>query len=188
MFSLCACVCTGEIMISFIALTAHINPQTGTILSLWGRWNEHCLLWGKISTRHQTDLNYFRPLAQISNQDLHFHSNVSSKWQKHGKSVFFFKKPSAQFANSSAQGMMGNETGSREERVPMRQITLGRQTVSNGITWLWQTCQLECELHVSYENEEERLRTSRPKGVCALKKIPICSRQGHNDPEQQKFC
>lgn len=78
------------------------------------------------------------------------------------------KKTSAQFANSSAQGMMGNETGSREERVPMRQITLGRQTVSNGITWLWQTCQLECELHVSYENE--RLRTNRPKGVCALKK------------------
>lgn len=27
MFSLRACVCTGEIMISFIALTAHINPK-----------------------------------------------------------------------------------------------------------------------------------------------------------------
>lgn len=88
--------------------------------------------------------------------------------------AIFKKKTSAQLANSSAQGMMGNETGSREERVPMRQITLGWHTVSNGITWLLQTCQLECELHVSYENEEEWLCASRPKGVCALKEITIC--------------
>lgn len=95
----------------------------------------------------------------------------------------FKKKTSAQFANSSAQGMMGNETGSREERVPMRQITLGRQTVSNGITWLLQTCQLECELHVSYENEEVVHKQAK-RSLCTKKKITIRSRQGHKNPAE----
>lgn len=87
----------------------------------------------------------------------------SSKYQKQIK-VFIGKKngkaikktTTKQHSNASTHGLIGNEAGSQEERVPTQQMMLRQKTVSNRIMRLLQTCQLECELHVWYENEEER--------------------------------
>lgn len=86
-------------------------------------------------------------------------------------------KPTKQRANASTHGLTGNETGSQEESVPTRQMMLRWKTVSNRIERLLQTCQLECELHVWYENQEEKFSQA---GRLHAKDFTTCSLQGHS--------
>lgn len=85
-------------------------------------------------------------------------------------------KPTKQRANASTHGLTGNETGSQEESVPTRQMMLRWKTVSNRIVRLLQTCQLECELHVWYENQEKFSQAGR----LHAKDFTTCSLQGHS--------
>lgn len=62
---------------------------------------------------------------------------------------------SGQPVSALAHNMVGNELGSRQERVQTQQTMPRWGTAVNGISGGLQMCQLECELHVRYANEEE---------------------------------
>ena len=62
----------------------------------------------------------------------------------------------AQSASGSTHNAVGNELASRRERVPTQQTMLRPGTAGNGISGGLQMCQLECEHHVRYANEDEK--------------------------------
>lgn len=62
---------------------------------------------------------------------------------------------SEQPGSASTHNVVGNELGSRQERVQTQQTMPRWGTAGNGISGGLQMCQLECELHVRYANEEE---------------------------------
>lgn len=64
---------------------------------------------------------------------------------------------SKQPVSASAHNMVGIELASRQERVPTQQTMPRPGTAGNGISGGLQMCQLECERHVRYANEEENL-------------------------------
>lgn len=64
---------------------------------------------------------------------------------------------SKQPVSASTHNTAGNELASRQERVPTQQTMPRRGTAGNGISGGLQMCQLECERHVRYVNEEENL-------------------------------
>lgn len=64
---------------------------------------------------------------------------------------------SKQPVSASKHNTVGNELASQQERVPTQQTMLRPGTAGNGISGGLQMCQLECERHVRYANEEENL-------------------------------
>lgn len=64
---------------------------------------------------------------------------------------------SKQPVSASAHNTVGDELSSQQERVQTQQTMARPGTVGNGISGGLQMCQLECERHVRYANEEENL-------------------------------
>lgn len=64
---------------------------------------------------------------------------------------------SKQPVSGSTHITVGNELASQQERVPTQQTMPRPGTAGNGISGGLQMCQLECERHVRYANEEENL-------------------------------
>lgn len=59
-------------------------------------------------------------------------------------------------ASSQTHNTVGNELTSQRERVPTQQTMPRPGTAGNGISGGLQMCQLECERHVRYANEDEK--------------------------------
>ena len=64
---------------------------------------------------------------------------------------------SKQPVSASTHNTVGNELAIQQERVPTQQTMPQPGTAGNGISGGLQMCQLECERHVRYANEEENL-------------------------------
>lgn len=64
---------------------------------------------------------------------------------------------SKQPVTASTHSTVGSELASQRERVPTQQTMPRPGTAGNGISGGLQMCQLECERHVRYANEEGNL-------------------------------
>lgn len=64
---------------------------------------------------------------------------------------------SKQPVSASTHNSVRDEPASQQERMPTQQTMPQPGTVGNGISGGLQMCQLECEHHVRYANEEENL-------------------------------